>query len=947
MIIGTIIVSLLLAAASIALSELLRPKPKLENARPASLGDFKFPTAIEGRVVPIVWGRVKLDGPNVVWWGDFRQTRIREKVKTGLFSSKRVTTGFKYFFGFQMGLCRGTIDAVTRVWVGDTEVFNGTTTSAVVIDSANLFGGEDLGTGGVEGTLRIFVGTELQAQSAYLAPFQDPLPAYRGTCHVVWEGGFIGNTTDIKPWSFEVERFPNQLGLGGGLEIVNSADANPAAVLYEILVDTDFGFGFVAADIDVASFTSVAATLSTEGNGFSLVLDNPLQAVELLREIEQQIDGVVLLDQTTGKFKLVVARGGFDVDLIPQVDSTNIVRVSDFTRGTWDETSNQVRIKFADRARDYFETFSQAHDLANERIQGQVVSAELNYPGVKDTDLANNLASRELKSLSRPKAKATIVVDRSLHELQPLDVVAWTDTNLGFVKLPMRVLRADLGELLSGEIELVLVEDTFTFDPAFFAANPDPLWIRPTQDVLSVPAAQQVLFEAPKAFLDRDEAFPGVLDRVWAAARAQTGSEVTFAIFQRNDPVTPAGAFIESGEVFGFFLIGTLGTTLAAADVNPTATIRLDASPDALSSLLGDFSQSPAASDIGQNLVNLIFIGTEFMAPTRAVDQTTFIDLEVVYRGLLDSTVEQHSAGASVFLLFVAGGLTDDTIARNNVVDVQLRSRSRTDEVSEGAAVTTQISMADRPRRPYVPVELKLNGTRFDNPVSFDTLKPGGTTLDDRGINLTYLRRDFRSPDEVAALLTDAGTLFPDFPTANTTRYQTEVTELPSTVLFTTAFNSGEATIFLSRTKILRETAGAIPVNLRVEVKTEHDFAGESFTAREDLAHNFLLAATSLGDDTNLGVLAQNVISPTYTAPVTATYTFNLGTALATGIVEARINVGGFVTVIAAGLTTGTLAGVTATDTIEVRHTEPSISGETFLEIDAPASTIDAYAILI
>src|ERR1043165_8482750 len=97
-----IIVALVMAALSIVLSELLRPKPKLENARPAGLGDFSFPTATEGRPVPLVWGTVKISGPNVVWYGDLSQTAQRKKIKTGLWSSKRITTGFKYYVGLKL-----------------------------------------------------------------------------------------------------------------------------------------------------------------------------------------------------------------------------------------------------------------------------------------------------------------------------------------------------------------------------------------------------------------------------------------------------------------------------------------------------------------------------------------------------------------------------------------------------------------------------------------------------------------------------------------------------------------------------------------------------------------------------------------------------------------------------------------------------------------------------
>ena len=107
--------TLLIYVATFLITELLRPKPQIENAKPAGLGDFQVPTATEGRVVPIIWGRVKTSGPNVVWYGDLEADPIIEKVKTGLFSSQNVTQGFRYSIGLQMALCRGPVDKLINI----------------------------------------------------------------------------------------------------------------------------------------------------------------------------------------------------------------------------------------------------------------------------------------------------------------------------------------------------------------------------------------------------------------------------------------------------------------------------------------------------------------------------------------------------------------------------------------------------------------------------------------------------------------------------------------------------------------------------------------------------------------------------------------------------------------------------------------------------------------
>ena len=163
--------TLVLYAVSFVLSELLRPKPKIENAKPAGLGDFDFPTATEGRHVPLLWGTVQIAGPNVIWYGDLETVPITVRQKTGLFSSERIITGFKYYMGVQLGWSRGECDSLRKVWIGDDEVFSGNVTDGNVasINEPDLFGGNKLGQGGFIGDLRFFAGSETQAVSGYLS----------------------------------------------------------------------------------------------------------------------------------------------------------------------------------------------------------------------------------------------------------------------------------------------------------------------------------------------------------------------------------------------------------------------------------------------------------------------------------------------------------------------------------------------------------------------------------------------------------------------------------------------------------------------------------------------------------------------------------------------------------------------------------------------------------
>jgi hypothetical protein len=929
--------TLALYAVVFVLSEFLRPKPKVENAKPASLGDFRFPTATEGRVVPIVWGTVKLEAPNVVWYGDFQQEGITKKVKTGLFSSSKVTTGYRYYLGVQMALCRGKIDSLRRIWVADKEVFTTVTStdSVINISQPNLFGGDELGSGGISGDVAVYMGDELQGADPYLDDFQSPCPGYRGTTYVVTRQFYFGNSTSIAPWAFEVRRIPNGLGLGTP-GVNSNADANPMNVIYEIMTNTDWGLGFPAGDIDVANFTNAANTLRTEGNGFSFVLDSPMEAKELLDLIQQQIDGVVYLDPNSGKWKVILARADYLIGSVPQADDSNVIEVKDFSRGSWDDTTNQVRVEYSDRARDYFDTSAFAQDTANQFTQGGLnVSVTQRFPGVKVAKTANDIAARTLRGLSFPLAKATLVVNREFYNVVPGMVIAWTNSTLGITQLPMRVTNADYGTHANGEITLNLVQDVFTYDSGAFADPPATSWTRPSDTLVAIPSGDNCVFEAPLAFCRRDPDQPGVIDRVWASGRKQGDRAARYNLLQRSSASTPSGVFTNAGTGSEFILAGELQSSMSAGATNPHSGVVVLPNPDTVARLKAKLTQSPGAADVGSNLTNLFLIDNEFVACDAFVDGGSTLTLNTVWRGLCDTAPANHAAGARVWL--VRGTIADVAIPRGHNVHVRLQTQSRTNTLSESGATQISLTMADRARKPYPPVELSINGTRY----------PTGSSSIDSGLSLTWRRRDYRTFDEVVGVLNDASSVAADFPTANTTQYAMEFRNDPAgtnTLLFTTDW-LGTIPQAVTRAKILRATNGAIPSTLRVSVKTRHTYEGTVFEALQNTVWDFT-TTSALSGTFFAGVRAINVATSGYTAPTTGSYGLSISPVLATGVVEASINGGAYATVISAGASSGTLAGVTAGDTLTFRHTQAGTNAsESVLVIDAPSSSSDAYAV--
>lgn len=950
--------TLLVYAAVFVLAELLRPKPDLENAQPAGLGDFNFPTAQEDRKQPLLWGTKLIQGPNVVWYGDLVQDAITEEVKTSLWSSQPVVRGFKYSLGIQFALCRGGSGMeLLSIQIGEEEVWSGTVShgGTFTINEPELFGGDDLGNGGIIATGEFFDGNLTQTASSYLSSFQSEggdTPAYRGTCYIVPSADpfYLGNSTSIKKWAFECRRIPNGLSLITAQAELNSGnDANPMNVIYEILTDTEWGMGIAASDIDTSDFSTAAATLATENNGFSMLLDSDTEAAEMLRIVEKQIDGVVYFDQAAAKYKIKLARADYTLGSLTLISEAN-AELRDFGRGAWEDTTNEMRTQFAQRSNNYRQTFGLAQDTANIRIQETNITATKVYPGISERDLANDLAWRDLRTTSYPLAKATVAVDREFYATTPAQVYrfSWDAHDLGVDVMAMRVTNIDYGELDDGKIVLDMVEDVFYKADPSFSAPTDTDWEAPTDTLSAFPSAEQIAFEAPRAIVARDPFSTSISTRIWCGARKQ-GNEVSFNIVERNAAGVPSGAYAAAGSSFKFLRIGELNAALDAGSATPFNNLIVTPTPDSQTNIIDAFTDSPDVTDMGTSLINLIKVGNEFMFVTSATTNAANVELDGVYRAALDSVQEDHASGTDVFLIFVGGNLATTGFPGTNNVDIKLLPRSLSDTVAEGSATTISLTMANRILKPYPPSRLTLNSVEWDS--TNVSLEGTGSDGDDYAIDLELNRRDWRTANggnEITALSTDAADIFSDYPTANSSEHDIEVRDDPggsNTLLFTETSSAQD--ISLLRKKILRYTDGVLPSDLGLVITARHTVDGTTYESTYDVDWDFTVS-TALTGDFNFGALDTAETSNQYTADAAGTHSFSMPSSLAADV-EYRIDTGGgfgsWTQLIPSGNTSGNIAGVAVSDVIEIRHQDSTADLIGWIDMSAPGAGTDAYAV--
>lgn len=971
--------TLLILVATIVLSELLRPKPDIENARPAGIGDFQFPTATEGRVVPLIWGRVLIKGPNVVWYGDLQQDAITEKVKTGLWSSTRITKGFRYNLGIQFALARGPNVVLRQLRIGEEQAFSGTVTTGNRFDvnDRDFLGGDKFGQGGVQATFDFYGGETTQAVNAYLdtndrqriaTAITPTAPRYTGTSHVVMReftgaaptstnrGAYVGNTTSVEPYSFECERTPALFsGQTAGENLIGSnGDVNPINVIYEILTNVEWGFGYSPSTVDASassSFLDASDSIIAESNGFSMLLDRTMPSQDLLGELQRQVDGVVFLNHRTGLWTIQLVRGasdprfGYDPAMIPQFTDTEIKELKDFIRGSWEDTTNQISVKYNKRDDEYKESYALAQDMANAIIlsNGSFLDPVSNpgivdFPGVKNSALASNLAWRELRGQSFPLARATFVTNRKFWELTIAGVFRWTNTRLFDAPIVMRATRINYGTLQQNDMTIDAVQSPFSFEAASMGTPGATGWTPPAAALVAFPAAQQTAFEAPRGIIVRDPSFSGddTISKVWCGARRQ-GGEVAFEIRQSNAPSGPPASYNFDSDVVAFLRIGQLDSALDAGTAIPTTAITVNSTPDAQTVLEALFFDTTTLQDMGVDLVQLIKINDEFMLVSDASINGADVDLDDVYRGVLGTGQANHAVNDDVFMLFVGGGLTETTFPNTNDVDIELRMK-RSTAIYAGAVTLISLTMARRALRPYPPPAVFYNGSgsRFNTPA----LEGDGAGLNGVGFDVDWHRSRHTATDEVQELLADD---VPDV--ALSTEFRVQVRTDPTgsnNLVFDSGWVTGTGPITPTQAAVINQDAAGTEMDIAID--SRHDIQAETdLENNSPLTHRVTPTSARSSQFYLGGDLRASDSSNTFVVASATIHNVTIGASYGTSNVEEDINGGGFSVVISSGGTTAALNGgvaLSVSDTVVLRHTVNESPDPNFVEIDDGTSDV-------
>lgn len=590
---------------------------KSQASQQAAVSGLQLQSSAYGKALPVVYGTTRIP-PNLIWYGDFIATAQQAasaggKGAGGGGGGKGGSgTSYTYQTAVALGLCEGPVLGVGLVYANKS-----TTTLGA------------LGLG-------FFSGEYGQASWGHLST-SHPGEAigYSGVCYVAAVSYNLGDNPHLPNHNFEVYG-KYAFGVDAALP-----DADPSDVIYDLLMDPNYGVGFPAERI--ASLATYQSYALANGLWFSLSVNQQEQASSLLDTLSLATNSAFVW--SSGMLSLVpygdenVSANGysytapsvplFDLTYDDFVLSSNDADPVQVLRKRPSDRLNVMRIECLDRNNSYNPAIVEAKDQALIDEAGLRASGSAQRHMFADVNAARRSVQLELQRQA-VRNVYRFSLDARYVLLDPMDIVTLTDEKLGLNRQWVRI--SEINENEDGTLNIVAEEYLQGTGAAplygqqagqgFVAdANADPGAVNPP-----------VIFEPTAELANASEIWLGISGgTLWG------GCEVWIS----ND----AESYRYAGRITGAARTGR--TTAALPVVQQSSSGQ---TVDAVNVLRVDLSESEgellsASQADASALATLCYVNGEFIAYRDAhLTAKNNYDLGWLVRGAYGSTVNAHGA---------------------------------------------------------------------------------------------------------------------------------------------------------------------------------------------------------------------------------------------------------------------------------------------------------------
>lgn len=618
-----------------------------------------------------------------------------------------------YKLSVHYGICVGPVDAFGPFKINDkivnvTGVRESGSTETNVNDP-DLFGGPKKG-GGIKGTIHGLFGSPNQNFPWLLAAKMGRTPLtmtnYRHIFSIFFRGqtdsaGFTwgSNIPSVPNMSVVVTRKPAGMAWTEDDPMIGD-NANPSHIIYECMVNDDWGAGYETPNMKTDSFLAAAQKLRDENFGLSLLWVRASTVEQFVNEILEHISATLIFDLVTSQWELKLLRDDYETEGLPVLDPSNSGMLG-FQRRSWGETVNEVIVTWTNPETEEEETVTQ-QDASGFEIQKTSVSdASKNYLGIRNQELAWKVAERDLRQAGTPLAAIELAVSAKVPALKSGDVVVvdWYELDdEGEVFLEptfFRVTKVKRPGRGMASMQVSLIEDIFSYGASATAAQPGAFG-GGRQEPVDVTTFDFV--DSPYYLVARQ------LGDSRARQIEAPQSHVSVLIDTKLDDIRDV-------ELFSLRSIPNAGTEyISVGGVNDSTKFEsVDTFPREIRTTIS----IPPGTDLDNLTVGgFVIIGAGTPQEICLIESFSTSASEVtVLRGCLDTVPSIWSAGATVWIVPRNASLSDRTeVITGETLTYKMLPVTSKRRLSLSEATARTFVPSDRLLRPLRPANVGVNG---------------------------------------------------------------------------------------------------------------------------------------------------------------------------------------------------------------------------------------------
>ena len=628
------------------------------------------------------------------------------------------------------------LDSIRKIIVDEKQAWAGNVTNntTLTINRPDLFGGEKK-EGGLVGAIDVLMGRSNQILPALAAAryrkASNDCPGFRGLTTLMFRGSGQVSAGQFNIWQYLAGTWPG-VGANGFVWKHNSPiiaqkievegtcapktalnpayamianpehptrpDANPIHIIYEALIDDEFGMGGSPDALDIAAFEAAAQTLYNENFGLTILWMRQSSIEDLVNEILQHIQATLFADPTTGLLSIKLHRDDYAVEDLFVISPDNATLAKYRVRSPG-EIINAITLSWTNPENEQAESIT-AHNLASIANQGgETVPSTRDYYGIRNSKLAREVLARDLRESSAPLVSCEATIDRSAWHLKPGDVVLLNWPRRSLYGLVMRVGKVNYGKPGSTTVRVPLVQDVFSLSHPPIVIDPGTGWVDPSAD----PKPLTMQLTTLPAYFSRNASLqttpvslvePEVL--VMSLADSQDNDSLDYELVAQT-PGPDGEPLPLSRGAMTMTPLAYLGATLQAA-----ATSELP------STLFPDINWAPV---IG----GFVFLGygdtNQEIALVTGITDTGW----TIARGCLDTSPRTWAAGTPVWAVNPGSSVVDVQTVHAAGETVTYRGLDRTSKglLAFDDAPDVTATLTERPHLPLRPANVKVGGVGF------------------------------------------------------------------------------------------------------------------------------------------------------------------------------------------------------------------------------------------